>query len=225
MKAPAFQPLGKQAHAQAVVPQNLDQRSTPAAEHEQVPAVRIAPQRLLHQQRKTVETLAHVGVAGRQPHPCPARNRDRHRRALARAATAVDTIAGSTAPVIRRRAPQANSISIMPAAVTGGPAAGAIVTAANVEPLPARPHRSRRQRYNWLVWMPAARATSDAIAPGSSDAATIRSFSARRHRRRRSNRRDHLDAAIRHMTIPTISHMNFAARLHLRKAALTGRLP
>jgi hypothetical protein len=36
-----------------------------------------------------------------------------------------------------------------------------------------------------LVWMPAARATSDAIAPGSSDAATIRSFSESGQRRRR----------------------------------------
>jgi hypothetical protein len=33
--------------------------------------------------------------------------------------------------------------------------------------------------------MPAARATSDAIAPGSNEAATIRSFSERGHGRRR----------------------------------------
>jgi hypothetical protein len=53
------------------------------------------------------------------------------------------------------------------AEAAGDGTAGAIVTAANVEV--ARSHRLRRQRYNWLVWMPAARATSDAIAPGSSD--------------------------------------------------------
>ena len=49
----------------------------------------------------------------------------------------------------------------------------------------AAPHNCCRQRNSWLVWIPAARATSDATAPGSSVAATIRSFSARDHRRRR----------------------------------------
>src|SRR5262245_8895231 len=150
-----------------------------------MPAVRITPQRLLHQQRQSIKTLAHVGVPGRQPHPRPARGRDRHRRAAASAAITADTVAGSTAPVIRTRAPPANSISTAPAVATGGTGAGAIVTAANVNSPPARLHRSRRQRYNWLVWIPAARATSDAIAPGSSEAATILSFSARDHRRRR----------------------------------------
>jgi hypothetical protein len=94
----------------------------------------------------------------------------------AKAIIVADTVAASTAPVIRTRAPRANSISIIPAGAAeaaGDGTAGAIVTAANVEV--ARSHRLRRQRYNWLVWMPAARATSDAIAPGSSDAATIRS--------------------------------------------------
>jgi hypothetical protein len=37
----------------------------------------------------------------------------------------------------------------------------------------------RRQRNNWLVWMPAVRAISEATAPSSNAAATIRSFSAR----------------------------------------------
>jgi hypothetical protein len=39
-----------------------------------------------------------------------------------------------------------------------------------------------RHRNNWLTWIPAARATSEALAPGSSVAATIRSFSARDQR-------------------------------------------
>jgi len=42
-----------------------------------------------------------------------------------------------------------------------------------------------RQRNSWLTWIPAARATSDATAPGAIAAATIRSFSARGQRRRR----------------------------------------
>ena len=50
----------------------------------------------------------------------------------------------------------------------------------------ARPHSSCRQRYSWLAWIPASRATADATAPGSIAAATIRSFSAHDQRRRRS---------------------------------------
>src|ERR1700730_9904062 len=44
-----------------------------------------------------------------------------------------------------------------------------------------------RQRNNWLVWIPAPRATSEATAPGSMAAATIRSFHARDPLRRRCN--------------------------------------
>src|ERR671931_288231 len=61
-KTPAFQPLGEQAHALAVVPQHLYQRAAPAAEHEQMASVWIALERFLHQQRQPVETLAHVGM-------------------------------------------------------------------------------------------------------------------------------------------------------------------
>jgi hypothetical protein len=47
------------------------------------------------------------------------------------------------------------------------------------------PHSCCRHLNSWLAWIPAARATSDATAPGAIAAATIRSFSARDHRRRR----------------------------------------
>ena len=50
-EAAALQSLAEQAHALAVVPEHLDQLTAPAAEHEQMPAVRIAPQDLLHLQR------------------------------------------------------------------------------------------------------------------------------------------------------------------------------
>jgi hypothetical protein len=36
--------------------------------------VRIAPERLLHQQRQAIKTLAHVSVAGGQPDPRAARD-------------------------------------------------------------------------------------------------------------------------------------------------------
>ena len=48
-----------------VVPQDLDQSAAAAAEHEQMAAVRIAPEQLLHLQRQAVKALAHVGMTGR----------------------------------------------------------------------------------------------------------------------------------------------------------------
>src|ERR1051326_8453878 len=86
----------------------------PAAKDEQVAAVRITLQLLLHQQRKAIEALAHVGMAGRNPHPHAARDRDHRGRAIfASPAIRAETIAGSAAPVIRMRVPPANSISIV----------------------------------------------------------------------------------------------------------------
>src|SRR5436190_9517973 len=80
-----------------------------------MPAVRIALERLLYHQCQAIKALAHVGVAGRQPDPRAARDRD-HRRRLpfASAFISADTVAASTAPVIRIRPPPANSISITP---------------------------------------------------------------------------------------------------------------
>ena len=73
--------------------------------------------------------------------------------------------------------------------VTGGADAasgpGVIATGLNAAGTWVRSHSCWRQRNNWLVWIPAARATSEATAPGSMAAATIRSFSARDQLRRR----------------------------------------
>jgi hypothetical protein len=146
--------------------------------------VRIALERLLHQQRQAVEAFAHVDVAARQPHPRLARQCDRHRRRPppASAAIFVVSLAGSTAPVIRIRDPFANSTSIRPGKPVGVGSA-AIRTAAK----PAggdRRSSCRRHPYSWLGWIPASRATAETL--DSSEAATIRSFSAALQRRRRS---------------------------------------
>src|SRR5271165_2765868 len=53
------------------------------------------------------------------------------------------------------------------------------------KPPGARLQSSCRHRNSWLACIPASRATSEATTPGSRAAATIRSFSARDHRRRR----------------------------------------
>src|SRR5436190_11863085 len=79
--------------------------------------VRIALERLLHQQRQAVKALAHIGMAARQPNLHAARHR--HHRwppLLAITARAAASSAESTAPLTRIRDPFTNSISIVPAA-------------------------------------------------------------------------------------------------------------
>src|SRR4051794_16582953 len=109
--------------------------------------VRVALEHLLHLEREPVHALAHVGAAGGQPDPRPARERD-HRPASARSAAV--TVAGSGAPEMRTRPPSASSISISPkgagtASATDGGAAGPVAPAAqahipsarNPRPIPA----------------------------------------------------------------------------------------
>src|SRR3974390_3413113 len=187
-KTTALQPLRKQTHALAVVPQHLDQRAAPAAKDEQMTVVWIALERLLHQQCQAVEALAHVGMAGGQPYLHPARNRDHRRRPLlASTATVAPSVAGSTAPLIRIRVPFVNSTSISPA-VDNAAAAGsaAICTAANVAAGCDRRSNCRRHPYSCPGWTPASRAIAETVAPRSSEAATSPSFSAVLQRRRRS---------------------------------------
>jgi hypothetical protein len=54
-----------------------------------------------------------------------------------------------------------------------GAGSAAIVTGLNAAGIRVRSQSCWRHRNNWLVWIPAARATSEAIAPGTSAAATI----------------------------------------------------
>jgi hypothetical protein len=81
----------------------------------------------------------------------------------------------STAPEAGPRPQDRIAASCMGATATGLNATGAGV----------RLQSCCRHRNSWLVCIPASRATSEATTPGSSAAATIRSFSARDHRRRR----------------------------------------
>ena len=68
------------------MPDDLDQRSRPPAEHEQVAAMRIALQALLHLQGQPLHALAHVRVAHRDP---DSRARWDHRSAFNVAETSV----------------------------------------------------------------------------------------------------------------------------------------
>src|ERR1019366_2312503 len=83
-KVAPFQALGKQAHALAVIPQDLDQSAAATAEHEQMAIVRIVLECLLNLQRQAIEAAPHVCVAARQPDPRTTWDRDHRRRRLAR---------------------------------------------------------------------------------------------------------------------------------------------
>src|SRR5258708_6117939 len=129
-EAATLQPLGVERHAEAIMPENLDQLSVLAAEHIEIAAVRIALERFLHLQGQRVHAAAHVGAARGNPHPYSRSHWDHRCRPSASTATAAVSAAASTTPVIRIRAPVANSISIVPRSATGA-ASGAIPTRAN----------------------------------------------------------------------------------------------
>src|SRR5262249_21119785 len=155
-EAATLQPLREQAHALTVMPENLDQPTAAATEHKQMATVRIALERLLHQQRQAIKTLPHVGMAARQPNSRTSRDQDHPRRLLfVSAFISADTVKASTSPLIRIRPPLANSISITPALSGDGAGtvagSGAIATALNVAGICARSHSCWRQRNNWLV--------------------------------------------------------------------------
>src|SRR5712691_974428 len=102
------------------MPQILDLPATAPTKHEQMAAVGITLERLLHRQRQAIEAASHVGVAGRQPNPRTARDRDHRRRLLfASAFISADTVDASTGPVIRIR-PQTRSRSRPPLLATVG---------------------------------------------------------------------------------------------------------
>src|SRR4051794_1877668 len=202
--------------------------------------VRVALERLLHQERQPVHALAHVGAAGGKPDPRPTRERD-HR--LTRARSAAATTAGSGAPEIRTRSPPASSISISPekagtGSATHGGVAGVIATAAKpgtpaagtAHSIPAPTRYSLRQAKSWLGLTPCRRATPCTVAPGPKVSATSRRLSSSDQRRRACPRK-----------ISTIRPLAPAPRLttprqprrsgdppsspHPRKAAPAGRIP
>jgi hypothetical protein len=192
------QSLHEEAHALGVVPQGLDQITPPTAKDKEMPTMWVTPQYFLDLQSKAVHTASHVGVAGRQPHPHPARERD-HRPTSTRSAVAI--VLGSTTPEIRTRSPCGSSISIDPeeVAVPGGTASalgagkaagGAIVTAAKPNTAAVGAGRSAsarsclRQVKSWLVLTPYRRATPCTVPPAANVSATRRCLSSSDQRRR-----------------------------------------
>src|SRR5437764_1379915 len=112
------------------MPDHLQKIAPATAEAKQVAAQRVAMQDLLNLQRQGRKALPHVGIAGREPYPHAGRQRDHRGRPSVSDATTALSLAASTAPVIRIRAPAANSIAPhVPEGPVNGCRSGAMETA------------------------------------------------------------------------------------------------
>src|SRR4029450_13541531 len=176
------------------MPKELDQLAALATEHVEIAAVRVAPKGFLHKQGHRVHAATHIGVTGRNPHPYAGRNGDHRGRPSASAATAAFSIAASTVPVIRIRAPAANSISIAPllAGPTGpGVAPKSGTTLAGTKPICCAAgscgsgRNNRRQRSSNERETPYRRAVAATWRGACKLSRTVLSFSSSDHRRRR----------------------------------------
>src|SRR5262245_37074535 len=94
------------------MPDHLDEPTLAPAKDEEMAAVRIGFELLLHQQRRARESLSHVAMPGRQPHAHAWREADHARLRVARMRV---TRPASGAPSTRTRSPFFRSISIVPA--------------------------------------------------------------------------------------------------------------
>src|SRR3974390_713857 len=103
------------------MPENLHEIASPASEYEQMPAMGIAPQRLLHDERKARKALAHVRAARHQPDARVARNRN-HR--CVSAFTTPASAAPSTSAPTTIFSPPASVISMRPLAPADAAAIG-----------------------------------------------------------------------------------------------------
>jgi hypothetical protein len=110
-KATALQPLREQTRALAVMPDDLDQVAAATPKNVEITSVRVPLQTLLNQTRKTREATAHIGMAGRKPHPYIARYRNHRRSSTSRTRASAS---GSTCASTRMRPRLPRSISINP---------------------------------------------------------------------------------------------------------------
>src|SRR6516165_2693880 len=194
---PFVQPLRYKHHAAAVPRQKLHSVGTFGAENEDSAVIRTRVERFAHQRRQRMYRLAKVDRLGRQHHLEVGPQRY-HRSALSTDST-VQSIAVSTSPSTRMRAPL-TSISTTPLALIGGAAIFKGLAGADAAPsplsapiwigtklgaLPAIAVTWPRHTVSSPRETPWRRATSEMFAPSSKLSATIRAFSSPGHRRRR----------------------------------------
>ena len=68
-KATAFEPLAQQQQTLTIEPQHFEDVAAPTSKDKDVPTEWVLAQGPLDHRRQAVEALAHVGVAGHDPHP------------------------------------------------------------------------------------------------------------------------------------------------------------
>ena len=110
------------------MPDDLQKVALAPAENVEIAGVRVALQRLLHQNRKGAKSFSHIRMARRQPDPNPGRYRD-HRRQSA-LMTRASAAASTSAPTVIR-SPALSRISIRPISSeppSPGVGAGSFVT-------------------------------------------------------------------------------------------------
>jgi hypothetical protein len=120
------------------MPDDLQKVSLAPAENVEIAGVRIALQRLLHEDRKGAESLSHIRVASRQPDPNAARKGDHLSVSFARpglrspasAPITLTSVASSGEPsiVIRTLVPKAIVIAARAETGAGSGIEGATVT-------------------------------------------------------------------------------------------------
>src|SRR6516162_9257800 len=112
-KPASFKPLREQALPLSVVPKNFHQIAAPSAKNKKMTGVRVVLEHLLNQQGQALVSLAHVGVASRQPNSRPAWDRDGHRPVPSRASARAIARAGATPSGKRRTRPLRSTTSII----------------------------------------------------------------------------------------------------------------
>src|SRR4051812_49347485 len=102
------------------MPNDLDQVAAAAPKNVEITSVRITLQALLNETRQAREAAAHIGVAGRKPHPHITRYGNHRRSSTSRTrASASGSTCASTR--MRRRLPSSISINPIRAATTDRP--------------------------------------------------------------------------------------------------------
>ena len=146
-------------------------------------AVRLTPERLLHEQGQPIEALAHVRVARGQPHPHTGRNRDLRRPARMPSTAAM--VARSTGPAIRTRPPAHSTSTTPPRLSSGGrgistgagSASGTKAGAGERSAEGACCRSSRRHRNKRLGVIPCRRATAEIESVARCASSTMARFS------------------------------------------------
>ena len=116
-EAAPVQPLRIQRQSEPVVPQAFQEIASTPAKDVKIAREGIAPEPLLDKKRQPVHAAAHVGVAGRDPHPNAGRDGDHRRSSTSRTRASASA---STAPSTTTRRPRPTSITMRPWAACRG---------------------------------------------------------------------------------------------------------